>query len=304
MRYCPVLALGLAVTALLMGCEEAVDPVVGTDKAFSLYGVLQPRADTQWVRVYPIKDQLAPASPESLAATVTTTTVESGRTVSWRDSLIQEDDGRYAHVFWRPFDVDYGQTYRLQAASEEGETTHAEVTVPSNAALVLQEPQVNTSPVTVPVLVNVSVPRLINLEVEYYFQYERRENVGPNERIEAHVTLSYTGAQRRSEEGWIIPIHLSKDFEILRDRLRDAELWNPDVGLVMRNVTLSLAVVNEEWNPPGGEFDPDVLVEPGVMSNIEKGFGFLGAGYRLTKQWTPSSEVLKEAGWTLPSELH
>lgn len=288
----------------LVGCETSVDPVVGTDKAFSLFGVLQPRSDTQWVRVYPIEDRLEPASPDSLAATFTSTELDGERAkrVTWRDSLIQEEDGRYAHVFWAPFRVSYDRTYRLEVTGDDG-GAQVEVSVPRKASLALQEAQAETPPVVVPVLVNDDVPRLINLEVEYYFQYELRENVGPNVKITGRVVLPYDDAQRRVEEGWIVPINLSEDYKTLREQLVNLELWNPEVGIIMRNLTLRLDVVNEEWNPPGGELDPEVLVEPGVMSNVEGGFGFVGAGYRLTKQWTPSIEVLTRAGWTDPREL-
>jgi hypothetical protein len=39
------------------------------------------------------------------------------------------------------------------------------------------------------------------------------------------------------------------------------------------------------------------------MSNVENGFGFVGAGYRLQETWTPDTETLTRAGWTDPSEF-
>lgn len=300
MRFA-TLVLSLVLIAVLAGCEDSVDPIVGTDKVFSLYGVLQPRSDTQWIRIYPIEERLTPTAPESLAVTFTSTDLDNGTTRTWRDSLIQEDDGRYAHVFWSPFRVAYDRSYRLEATNEEGETAHADVDVPPNAALVLQEPEVDAARVTTPVLVDNDVPRLMHLEVVYHIQYDF--NVGPEEEPTARVPLSYDGAQERVEDGWLIPISLSDDFETLRERLNDADLWNPQYGIVLRDMTLRLAVATEEWDPPEGEFDADVLVEPGTMSNVENGFGFIGAGYRLEEQWTPPIEILKEAGWTDPRDL-
>lgn len=293
-----VLVVGLA------GCETSVDPILGTEKAFSMYGVLRPRADTQWVRVYPVTDRLTPTAPESLAATVTSTELGRSRTRPWRDSLIREDDGRYAHVFWTPTRVEYERSYRLTVTGEDGRTTRTEVTVPPNAALALQEPEAEADPVLVPVRITRAVPRLINLEVEYYVQYDRPENVGGTESPTARLFVSYNEAPRRVEAGWIVPIDLSRDYRLLRERLNNADLWNPAVGIVMRNMTLRLEVANEAWDPPGGEFDPNVLVEPGTMSNVEGGFGFVGAGYRLKKQWAPATAVLEEAGWTTPEELY
>lgn len=297
-------AFVLVVLATLAACETSVDPILGTEKAFTLYGVLRPAADTQWVRVYPVEDRLAPAAPESLDVNVTSTELERGRTRAWRDSVIQEEDGRYAHVSWHPFRVAYERTYRLTVSDGEQQAAYVQVTVPPDAALVLQEPEAETAPVVVPVLVNNEVPRLINLEVEYYIQFDFEENVGPNDSPTAQVPLSYDGTQRAIDDGWIVPVDLTQDYKRLREMLQNADLWNPEVGIVLRDMTLRLEVANEEWDPPGGEFDPNVLVEPGAMSNVEDGFGFVGAGYRLKKQWVPSTDVLKKAGWTDPTELY
>lgn len=296
------LLLGILIVsaALLGGCETSVDPVVGTERAFSLYGVLQPRADTQWVRVYPIEDQLTPTPPTPLDASVTSTLLETGQTQTWRDSVIQDPSGNNAHVFWHPFRVAHGRTYQLEVTGPRGRTL-VEVAVPDSAALILQPPEVTPTGVFTPVLINSAVPRLLHLEVEYYFQYDFSENQAGSPLLRA--TRSYAGAQRREDGGWVVPINLVRDFLILREQLDAADLWNPLHGLVMVNMTLRLAVVNDEWNPPGGTFDADALAQPGTMSNVENGFGFVGAGYRLEETWTPDIETLTRAGWTDPSEF-
>lgn len=303
-RCCLLFVLTVVVTAPLGGCETTVDPILGTEKAFSLYGVLRPASDTQWVRVYPVKERLSPTPPESLEATVTSTDLNGGQTWTWSDSLIQEEDGRFAHVFWTPNRVEYDDAYRLEVAGDQGQTARVEVPVPQWSGLSLQEPEAETSPVVVPVRVTEDVPRLINLEVEYYFQYDFPENVPDDEQPAVRFAISYDDSQQQVEGGWVIPIDLTADYRTLRERLVNLDLWNPELGIVMRNMTLRVEVVNHAWNPPGGEFDPDVLVEPGVMSNVEGGFGFLGAGYRLKKQWRPDDDVLRMAGWTDPSELY
>lgn len=288
---------------LLGGCETAVDPVVGTDRAFSLYGVLQPRADTQWVRVYPIETRLTPTTPAPLEATLAATDLTSGAQTAWRDSVIQEPDGRYAHVYWRPLRVAYGHLYRLDAQNAAGQTTHVTVEVPVNAALVIQPPDIRANGVIVPMLVNNDVPRLLRVEVEYHFQYDFRQNVsGPGLPTE-RATRSYDAQAHRTDGGWVIPINLQGDFLTLQAIFDDNNLWNPRYGFVLLDMTLRLAVVNAEWDPPEGMFDAEVLIEPGTMSNVEGGFGFVGAGYRLEETWTPDLETLTAAGWTDPTDL-
>lgn len=293
-----LLAVLVGAAVLTAGCETAVDATLETDRAFSLYGVLQPEGDTQWVRVYPIEAQLTPTPNAPLDATVTSTLLETGAQHAWRDSVIQEPSGDRAHVFWRPFQAAYGGTYQIEATGPRGRTA-VRVDVPARAELVQQPTEVRSSGVFVPVLVNSAVPRLLEVEVEYFFQYDSTAVDGRAPTLRA--TRSYADAPRRTDAGWIIPINLVRDFLILREQLDNADLWNPRFGLVMNNMTLRMAVVNAAWDPPDGTFDPDVLVQPGTMSNVENGFGFVGAGYRLEDTWIPDSETLTTAGWTDPA---
>ena len=85
---------------------------------------------------------------------------------------------------------------------------------------------------------------------------------------------------------------ISRDLRTIEDILaRDVPL-DQTFGIQFRDVTIRLIVANEAWNPPDGEFDPDVLVQPGLLSNVENGFGFVGAGYRLTGFWAPEDTIM------------
>ena len=65
----------------------------------------------------------------------------------------------------------------------------------------------------------------------------------------------------------------------------------------MNRVEISAVVTDVEWVPPDGRFDPDILVEPGTLTNVQGGFGFVSAGYRTKIIWLPSDEVLDVAGF-------
>jgi hypothetical protein len=62
-------------------------------------------------------------------------------------------------------------------------------------------------------------------------------------------------------------------------------------------MTLSAEVASEDWRPPGGVFDPEVLIEPGTFSNVDRGFGFVGGAYRTGATWTPEAAALARAGF-------
>lgn len=62
---------------------------------------------------------------------------------------------------------------------------------------------------------------------------------------------------------------------------------------MLNSLQLRLIVASEDWNPPGGIFDAEVLVDPGVLTNVENGFGYVVAGYRREVTWTPPDAVIE-----------
>ena len=288
--------LAAAVLPLLMiGCEENVTAVTGTDQAFSFYGVLRPVADTQYISIYPISDVLAPTEAEPLEGTVSATNVTTGETYQMRDSVVLEENGHYAHFAWMPIRARYGHTYEIRAENPANQMSSVQVTVPPEASLELREPEERFSVgVLNPVFVDGDVPRLLHVEVEYHIKFAE----GEPQATTTYMTVSYQGKPQKVEGGWLLNINLSDDFEKLRSRLRATDDFSIGYGIRMLDMTLRLAVVNDEWNPPEGTFDDDVLVQPGTMSNVQNGFGFVGAGFRLQEKWRPDDEYLERAGWT------
>lgn len=294
------LAGGLLLTALvtvpLTGCEEDVTAVLGTDQPFTLYGVLNPKSDTQWVRVFPIEGRLTPREATPLEATFLSFDLASGGEPRvWRDSVIQEPSGLYEHVFWSPFRADYGHTYRIEVArSSDDAMSHVEAEVPVEARLRFGEPT-STFPISQTVFIEGEVPRLMKVEVEYFVQAIVIQN---GETITTEpIVLPYAEQVTRVEGGWAIPINLSDAHRTLLERLRRAYAGAPTFGVKLLQMQIRLIVANEDWAPPGGVFDPNVLVQPGTLDNVENGFGFVGAGYRMDRNWKPRNEVLEEAGF-------
>lgn len=298
-RLIRLLYLGIACVCAfgVAGCEEDVTAVTGTDRAFSLYGVLQPQADTQFISVYPISDQLRRTTPEPLDAEITLTDLTTDETHHLRDSVKVQEDGDYAHFFWAPLRAQHDHTYRIEARNDRDQVSSVELTVPPAGTLAVQDPRQKLSVGVVnPVHVTSDAPRLVHVEVEYLFKY----GSGPPESTQARATLPYDDRVRRLDEGgWVIDINLTRDHETLRDRLQNRGVFSYEYGIAMLQMTLRLSVVTEEWNPPGNSFDPEVLVQPGTMSNVENGFGFVGAGFKLERTWLPDSRYLDQAGWTI-----
>ena len=123
-------------------------------------------------------------------------------------------------------------------------------------------------------------PNLINIRVRYV------SNVGIYD-------VDYGVNQHLVEEGQIVLVEFRADTRVI---LRDGFLQGiTDVELYL--VVISAVVTNNEWVPPGGVFNANAFVEPGTFSNVENGFGFVGAGYDTSVEWVPSDSVLQASGF-------
>jgi hypothetical protein len=291
----------LACIFSVLGCEENVTAVLGTDRPFSLFGVVSPQLDSQWVRAFPVEDILEPESGERLDAHFVSADLENGEEHVWRDSVILDTFNQRAHVFWAPFRAEYAHRYRLVVRRSNGHESHVEVTVPPRTQVVLHPPAVSSFSVTLPVLIEGDAPRVLRIEVVYSVGFQRAGSVQPEG---DDVSISYDGAQQETADGWLIPILPSRDFDTIAAVLirRIEAPIDRDVGLTLLSLTLRLIVGNAEWDPPDGSFDPERLVQPETMTNVQNGFGFVGAGYRHEKVWLPAAEVIEAAGFRVQQE--
>lgn len=139
MRFVPVL---LFCALLLAACGDAFDPFVESDRTFALYGFLDARQDTQYVRVQAITEQEEPGS--TVEARVTSTDLVTEEVVVWRDSLVVLDDGEFGTAFFAIFRPEAGRTYRIEATrpDDPGAASEVVVMLPAEPPLQPAEPEV------------------------------------------------------------------------------------------------------------------------------------------------------------------
>ena len=294
------LFLALGSVFLLASCQEDVTAVLGTNRPFSLYGVLNPERDTQWIRVFEVHDQLQPLSPAPLDARVTSTNLTTDQTRTWHDSTLHFPDGTYGHVYWAPFQAAYEQAYRLEVRRSDEEESHAQTRVPSRVTSILRAPRVvatgEDAGILLPMLLRGTVSRLYRPEAEYLVRYGRLAG------DVATISLSYSGEAEQTEEGWLFRANLNEDYRDILLRLSSSDLYDEACGIKLLRVSLNVRIVNEDWALPGFITNPNEVVQPGVFSNVENGFGFLGAGYQEQVQWIPKGDILEAAPFIGPTE--
>ena len=284
----PFAMIGLLITSFffLVGCEEDVVAVTGIDRAFTLYGVLTPQADTQRIAIYSIDGRLQPVQPTPLDGNLTSTNLTNDERQAWTQQVVQDSLGLYAHVYSSTFAADFGTTYLLEVERSDGALTSAEVSVPPLTELELP-PQLLSMPTVFPIRINGEAPNLIQIEIRYKVIFELGSSIG----IETY-TVFYDGFAERTLDGWIINVLVSRDMLDLRAILVDNGIIAVNTPIKPIELRVSLIVANEEWQPPGGVFDADVLAQPDLLTNVDNGFGFIGAGYRLSGRWAPSDSII------------
>ncbi len=130
---------------LAAACNQTFEPIAASPLHFSVFGYLDASADTQWIRVMPIRP-LKATSPDSLGEMVSLEEVGTGRVIGLRDSLIafSEYSGpglgsgtAYVHDFWTTERIEPGATYRFSARVDTGEPAEAVVRIPREYAVEL-----------------------------------------------------------------------------------------------------------------------------------------------------------------------
>lgn len=293
-------SLLLIVPGLMLGCETGVDPFVGEDRPFTIWGLMNAGADTQKVRVFTIAGAPGIDRSGGIDAAVASVDLTTGERREWAHRQLTYEDGDVGHVFWSPFRAQTGHRYRLEVTRSDGATSTATTTVPPDVEVELDE---HTTSAKFPVYIRGDVPNLLDVEMRYEATNLPPVYVWPEDRtvhppVAFPVDVSYQGTGDRIPGGFRFDIDMQKDFEIVRDTYLNNCLVTagaPDIALA--RVEFHFITADSAWSPPGGTFDPDVLVEPGVFSNIENGYGFFGAGKIVAVRWTPPQLLRMHLGY-------
>lgn len=257
----------LLLTVLLAaGCDDGFNPFVEDERAFALYGLLDARRDTQFVRV---QDLQAPRDtvPDRLAARVTTTDLASGQTVEWRDSLVVLEDGSRRHLFFAPFRVEAARAYRLEARTEAGGAASAATVAVPVRPEVVEEPPVSGNNVVTQALVLLGVEEApVEGAVTYRAQHVETGDT-------ARVEVPYRAV--RVSEGQRFLVELSRDADRMRLALGVPLEDSTSVALVEARLRFALA---------------------GMPTDVENGIGEVLAVGAFEHAWTLADSTLQALG--------
>lgn len=266
---------------LLAACEESVNPILESDQQFTLFGTLDMSQDTQYVRVIPIRPTLLTDARAPLNVTFTSTNLVTNETMAWRDSLVTFSDGSFGHVFYAPLRLRPGHTYRIEVRpTDSNVVTSAETTLPT-------EPQVTVVPEEVEFVFTTEVRASQQILwqgvpqepfiIEQWYRFFKLEDFSFQDVMLPYVPLN--GPMDGQADTWEVTVNLARD----RDTMETFIELNESTSLA--GLGLSITLLDEAFVPPGGAFDPGVLSQPGTLSNVENGFGFVGSVGRFSVEW-------------------
>ena len=283
----------------LAGCEEDLDLRDDFPEPFTLYGVLSPNLTTQYVRVYPIDalprlDQEVPASIR-----FTSTDLTAGEEIVWADTIDVAPNGQRDLVFKASFSPQHEHVYRVKATRmADGASSFADVRIPPQVSIrwenVIREAK---NEAILDVVVEGERIRLLKPEITY-------EVLGCKDgllREPASFTYQHHRLEEATANGWHIPFNIWIDRHFVGGAygFKGIEPFT----LILNDVLVTFIVGDEVWDPPFGRFDINLLSHPDVLTNVQNGLGFVGAGYRMSIQVEPSCALLTDAEYWCPDVL-
>lgn len=253
------------------GCDDVFDPLQENDTYYySIYGYLDASADTQWVRVMPVREDLL-AESKPIDATVTLQDVESGETVVMNDSLLSYDHEQYAWNFWTTMKLNPEHTYKLTAERSDGRSSHARIKLPPDFPTPLLRIQRDRSGVAINATVFIDKPieNLADVQTLY------RTPDDPE-----FYTIPHLVDSIRTGSGGV---QVLMDLDVDYVQLNANYTLPPGVGRSNYIDTPQLEkLIFIASAGPGYHYFPDIdekiVALPDGVSNIENGVGFL-AGF-------------------------
>lgn len=274
---------------VFVSCEAEFDPFETGILTASMYGYLDTAADTQFVRVMPMRQQLQ-RNGEPFDGQVSITDIDSGQRYDMQDSLVTLSDGSKATVYWAAFKPKPLEQYRLVAQHNDGRIAKAEVElpVPLHKDSIYVLPAIVIHKLVVPIyLLSYDRPPF-----DLRFTYEVSESPrGPRDKITIRYLGELTGKKVSRPDAWHVEADLAYDAQTVRKEWAQRH-GRPPSTLYMHGIKLQAATVSDGWIPPSGVFDPITMIMPGAHTNVEGGEGFFGAVSRYELTWVVIDHAL------------
>lgn len=248
---------------ILTSCNESFVPLEDrSDSPFSMYGFLDASADTQWVRIIPVRPQLD-SPPEIPEMTVTIKNMETGKFAEMRDSLFQLRQGFNIVNSWSTMDILPEQTYQLKGELPNGSMSTVRVTTPED----FPEPNIDDFRGGCSGSMKLSgIESLADVKsvwrIQFYF--------GSREDLRV-ISIPYRRKVLDLREGnYSVYIDTNRELSTIADET----LTTPD-SLEVLSRKIFVASAGPEWNEDLTSLEQLEYTLPQINSNVENGVGYM-----------------------------
>lgn len=255
----------------LSSCEDTFEPFEENDKFFfTMYGFLDASADTQWVRISPVRGTFD-APPEIPDMQVTLENLTDGNTVLMNKKLVQFGNQFNVINVWTDKKIQSGNTYRVQALNPNGKKSQVVMTIPD--------------PFPVPKLLTISVPGipsdffLFIDDVEHLADVQSRWHFRLSTPFWEEERFQVFSLKKRAIGVDAIPgsymLELDPDEEKELIMKNSLVLSIPGGKIEFLENQIYVASAGPEWDDSISNIDDLIYTLPDGFSNVENGLGYM-----------------------------
>ncbi|MBO6792499.1 MAG: DUF4249 family protein [Balneolaceae bacterium] len=262
-----VLLIGIA--SISISCDESFEPrEENTSYFYSMYGYLDATADTQWLRITPVREDFDPTR-DPIDATVTIRNVDTGEEAVMNDSLFSPNPLVVMWNFWTTMTIEPEATYEITATRSDGMSSSTRTTIPPDFPTPIYYVYNGEEVMIVRDVKNVADVQAIWHVRDTFFNREYIFNF-------SHI-----------QDSLFSPFGFSNEILFRLDANRDIGLIArqfPDTGFEVLNRQVFIASAGPQWINLYTVDDNIYTLAEGV-SNIDDGVGFLLGTITKTVPW-------------------
>lgn len=242
---------------IFFSCEHSFDPLdQNEDLVFSMYGVLDIHADTQWVRIMPVGTSLLSTDPDIKPVQVQLIDHATGEIKMLNDSLFLFGTNVYAYNYWIADSISPNQVYTITAISEDGKESKAEIHTPS----ILDMPEVSTPSGGENIMVSgITADSIVVAKTHYLVQTITPMGCAP----ETSVSVSHI-------KNLILRPNGEYTFRAENSAAIAAQLGTN--GFIVNRRSVEVVTSTGDW-PNGSILSEWEITIPQILSNVERGTG-------------------------------
>jgi hypothetical protein len=243
-------------------CDQTFEPLQENDTYhFAIYGTLDVSADTQWVRVGAVRQDIH-EPPDPTGIKVTLEDLQSGENMAMNDALFTSKN---ILNYWATMDIKNEQTYRITAEHVDGKTSRVTVTTPKElpAIFITESPG---DPTETTIYIDDAVEHIADLQsVWFVILNPGTDNQRRIYRFPLRNTLRHTSA--------FFGAYFAT--AIFQEELAKIEqsIGGADIRVASRQ--FFVAAGGPEWDDSLSSIDDLEYFLEGTTSNVENGLGYV-----------------------------